>query len=569
MPILTNPAPVSTVGHARGTAAIAAGLAQRLAATVLLMLAAVPAVALGLGDVARQSPLGSPLRIVVPIILGPDEELFPDCVRLANSTRRGDGLPEVSSARVVLERSPTGTRAVISSDRTVTEPVLRLTLQVGCEGSMRREYVLLFDPPAIETPVGVAAPSTRAPVQSADVAGTPARASAGAQAPAPSTQAASKRRPAAGPSTRGGGRAATAAPRARPAPPAKAQAAARAPQPKLSVSASAPIEAAKAQAAAGSNAGAGPSDARAALEAEAAALQDRVVEMTALVDKMQSDLKTTEGPRPPPAAAPAPPPPATPPAQTATTSTAWYDNWPLIVGGIGIVALMTAWLLVRVRRAATARRAEPPPTAYDTLAAMEPVPSMTPPAAPAGARSDVGQPVAATPAVREAGAPETAAPRLRPKNETTAIDVEELSHVTEEAGVYLHFNRPDAAINVLRDHIARTSKSLPAAWLMLLDLYYREKRELDFRDLAEAFHSHFNVRAPDWDGYGKLREGETGGLESFPHLVRELTALWGKPECQHFLEELLYDKRDGQRMGFSLETYEDIVFLLHLLEARH
>jgi hypothetical protein len=71
------------------------------------------------------------------------------------------------------------------------------------------------------------------------------------------------------------------------------------------------------------------------------------------------------------------------------------------------------------------------------------------------------------------------------------------AHVTEEAAVYLAFNRVDRAIDVLREHIGTQPRSLPAAWLMLLDLYRSNSREQEFGRLAQEFHQHFNSQAPN------------------------------------------------------------------------
>jgi len=143
--------------------------------------------------------------------------------------------------------------------------------------------------------------------------------------------------------------------------------------------------------------------------------------------------------------------------------------------------------------------------------------------------------------------------------------VSELSHVTEEAGVYLAFNRVDRAIEVLQQHIRKAAGSLPAAWLMLLDLYRKEGRDKDFRELAQDFHLRFNAAVPAWDDFPQQDQRDLG-LEAFPHIVRQLVSSWGTVECRALLDRLLHDNRDGRRTGFSLPAYEDILFLRQLAE---
>jgi len=107
---------------------------------------------------------------------------------------------------------------------------------------------------------------------------------------------------------------------------------------------------------------------------------------------------------------------------------------------------------------------------------------------------------------------------------------------------------------------------MPAAWLMLLDLYHASGRRKEFRHLAEEFHVHCNVQAPLWEGF-RSGEYEEGGLETLPHILREVTRIWRQAGCRKYLERLLYDNREGRRMGFPIAAYGDILLLLQILEA--
>ncbi len=309
------------------------GRAMVRALAAPMLVAAGLAQAVGLGEVTQQSALGSALRIVVPIIVGPGENMAGECLRLVPSGRSSDGIPEVTTARVAFERTADGARAVVTSPRAAVDPVLRLTLQAGCDSTVRREYTLLMDPPVIGAPVAAppeapvpasrvltapsSAPAPRRRGAPAAGAGTGAAAAPKAR-PAPRRRAATTVAAAPGvPATAIAGAAAApaAAPKAEAAPARRAPApaaAARAPapavvpapQPKLTVSSAAPAgEAAapgKGQApipverGPAARAGSPTAETAAALDAEAAALQQRVVELTALVDKMQAEMKEAE-----------------------------------------------------------------------------------------------------------------------------------------------------------------------------------------------------------------------------------------------------------------------------------
>jgi hypothetical protein len=52
---------------------------------------------------------------------------------------------------------------VITSRASVSEPALRLAVQVGCGSTTRRDYVLFLDPPNSESPTVLAAADTEEP----------------------------------------------------------------------------------------------------------------------------------------------------------------------------------------------------------------------------------------------------------------------------------------------------------------------------------------------------------------------------------------------------------------------
>ena len=141
--------------------------------------AAIPASAVGLGPITQQSALGQSLRVVVPVTLGPGEELPSECFRIAAAERDADGIPQLLFGRVNVERSPSGTALVITNARPVSDPIVRLTIQAGCEAAMRREYTLFMDPPAIEAPVVAAEAAPR------EVVVAPPPAPVRARSPAP------------------------------------------------------------------------------------------------------------------------------------------------------------------------------------------------------------------------------------------------------------------------------------------------------------------------------------------------------------------------------------------------
>jgi pilus assembly protein FimV len=128
---------------------------------VLTAIASWPAAAVGLGPITQQSALGQSLRVVVPVIAAPGEELVAECFKLASAGRETDGIPQVTFGRVALERTPAGAQLVVTQSRPVNDPVLVLTIQTGCDTGVRREYTLFMDPPPIEAPLVAAESAAR------------------------------------------------------------------------------------------------------------------------------------------------------------------------------------------------------------------------------------------------------------------------------------------------------------------------------------------------------------------------------------------------------------------------
>jgi hypothetical protein len=554
-------------------------LAAALAAAVLT---SAPAPALGLGEISQQSALGQALRLVVPITVAPGEELSGECVRLVARDRDGDGIPQVQDARVSLETTGTRPRLVITSVRGVYEPVIRVTVQAGCDAPVRREYTLLMDPLPIEAPT-VAAESAG---PAATVA-APASAAAGEGAPAAVPTAVPSAVPSAVPGAAGkprGAARAAAPPAAKAArPPAKARpkatrkgapsgtAAVRPPTPapapdkaRLKVSRAAP---------AGGSPRGPDEDASAtalqsqqdlanALEAETVVLRQRVAELSQAIDRMQREMTATQAAAQAAQAARVAAEEAAKASPWATALRWWEGNWPFLAALVGIASLLATGLLYRRRRAAAGDwpMGTLPDDRFEATYMGTAVPGAPAVAGPQGAEVDT-----AAGAMANAAAAKPASAAHDTGRRIGDVAVSELSQVTEEARVFLELGHADRAIEVLRDHIAQPRRSMPAAWLMLLDLYRTHGREQEFRKLAEDFHLQFNAQTPQWTDL-PATDDVNAGLEGFPHIVRELTATWGTPACRDFLERLLYDNRKGRRMGFSFAAFNEILALRQLLD---
>lgn len=195
---------------------------------VLLAMAAPDANAAGFGEVQVASQLGERLYARVPLVGEGASDVGPECIKLIPDSALQDA-PALTNALVGIDRTSRPPAVVVTTPAVVAEPAVRFVLEMGCGNRLRREFVLLIDPPDLpsvqtagpqgslvppaarvvpgsEPRWGSSAPGSTAPVQPA-----PSSLSAAPAAEAPAAAAAAPRK---------------AAPKPRPKPVARPQVAA-------------------------------------------------------------------------------------------------------------------------------------------------------------------------------------------------------------------------------------------------------------------------------------------------------------------------------------------------------
>jgi hypothetical protein len=131
--------------------------------------------AVGIGDISVKSSIGQPLRAEVKILATGEDRLRESCFRLVPTPEAYDDIPTVTRARISLQSRGGQSYIVISGSEPVSHPILRLSLQAGCDIGLTREFMLLMPSPA-DLPVASepAAPGTPARGRSSGVdAGPP------------------------------------------------------------------------------------------------------------------------------------------------------------------------------------------------------------------------------------------------------------------------------------------------------------------------------------------------------------------------------------------------------------
>ncbi len=97
-----------------------------------------------LGDARQLSHVGEPLRLSIPVVPDGGPPLAERCLTLFGP-RSSDGLPHILTARVAVERQGSTTNVVVTTTTPMRDPVVRLLLRTGCDGSSRA-YTLFLEP---------------------------------------------------------------------------------------------------------------------------------------------------------------------------------------------------------------------------------------------------------------------------------------------------------------------------------------------------------------------------------------------------------------------------------------
>lgn len=239
-------------------------------------------------------------------------------------------------------------------------------------------------------------------------------------------------------------------------------------------------------------------------------------------------------------------------------------GWMPTLAGAGLLALLAFWLgrkqgaaqktaVAKTKSAApkveaaepllekgAAGRAVAPPIVVDPPAEKLPVPKREVMPEPPVQKLPVATPAAVAPS-----------PSIEPTPSTSGDQALELAEIMLSMGL------GHGAAQTLTEQIRNEPKQALRHWLRLLEVYRRNGQQEEFERSAEELRLHFNVRPEDWHA----QPGNSQSLESFPHIAKRLTELWGKPDCLVYMQNLLDDNRGGARSGFPQPVAEELLLL--------
>jgi hypothetical protein len=549
---------------------------RTLALSLALLSVAASASAIGFQASTPAAVLGQTLNHVIGLRLDAGESLAPECVTA--QVQSGDLRLPAGAVSARLEGEGRSLVLRVQTSVVIDEPVLELTVSLGCPAQLSRRFVLFADPAPIADAQPAMVPVVVDPAPALAVADSqtaPASSRPPAAPPSPAATLAERRAPATSAS-------AATPPTPRPRPQRRAQSAARSPpaaggaapgaRPRLRLDAVEPepspprpmaeiIEAAASAAAA------------LAAEQAASAAAARIAALEQSIERLRADSAADRQA-------------LLALRQRAAANDAAAAWLPYLLGLTAVLLLLAAWLALKLRQlqrerqqawwnaaavAETVRSQQPDPAVPDTLAR---------PLAAAGAATISGytstrpgppgplfkpdpvpepEPLTEPPATlgeRTQALPVGWREDAEPQRD---VSIEELIDLEQQAEFFIVLGQEDAAIDLLVDHLRSTGGGSPMPYLKLLEIYRRRGDHEAYERTRARFNHRFNAYAPDWES-----EGHDGrSLEDYPSIVARLQMAWPSPiDAMAELESLLFRKTRGEL--FDMPAYRDVLFLYSL-----
>ena len=525
------------------------------AIVILAVMTTAPASAAGFGAAGQAAVLGQPLDFTVPLRLDAGEAVAPACVD-AEVTFGERRLPAAQVRTRIEAQGADGARIRVLTAPAVDEPVIGVTLGLGCQARQSRHYVVLADPPppAVATAAVVTAPAfARAPAGDEWLA-----ASMPAAAAPPSAATRTVARPER---------------RSQRSSPVRARVPVPRPQRMVAFATESPrLRLDLAEPPPGADAAAVEMALQAVAQAASAAWASaaRIAALEHTVERLGREAVANRDEA------------AQLREQLARARVDGVDRWmwPLLFAGM-LLAALSGWLAWRLSNLQRERRhdwlaamSQPQPEGNGAGATPEPAtaptpfatPERRPAAAATAARAQLGAGGESAPTGSDAGP----ASQLGPATEFRAdiatardVSIEELIDLEQQADFFVVLGQDEAAIDLLMQHLRDTGGGSPLPYLKLLEIHHRRGDRLPYERMRQSFNHRFNAFAPAWE----VDPGGGRSLEDYPGVLPRLQQVWPRPlDAMAELEALLFRRSRGEL--FDLPAYREVLFLYALARDR-
>ena len=154
-------------------------------------------------------------------------------------------------------------------------------------------------------------------------------------------------------------------------------------------------------------------------------------------------------------------------------------------------------------------------------------------------------------------------PTLTKETNTTKaaqVKAEGLQAAQEQADFYAALGKFEQAEELLRNYIQQNPATSPLAYLNLLSLYHSAEKQAKFEALRQHFNQVFNAQIPDFERY-RL---DPRGLESYPETMEQIQQYWGRSEVIPLIEDALFRRSEGHQTpedSFAPMAYRELLLL--------
>ena len=147
---------------------------------------------------------------------------------------------------------------------------------------------------------------------------------------------------------------------------------------------------------------------------------------------------------------------------------------------------------------------------------------------------------------------------------TFSVDEFDSEHnILDHADVFLSHGRTSLAIQLLQNHLLDFPKNSVTIWLFLLDLLAKENMQGVYEQTALECKEHFNIRIA---AFSNDEASPKQHFEDFPRLNAGLQDVWGTPAALVYLDDLIYNSRLETRAGFEKNVLEELLLLKNIAQ---
>ncbi len=134
-------------------------------------------------------------------------------------------------------------------------------------------------------------------------------------------------------------------------------------------------------------------------------------------------------------------------------------------------------------------------------------------------------------------------------------------NILDHADVFLSHGRTSLAIQLLQNHLIEHPKKSVTEWLFLLDLLAKDDMQAMYEQTALECKEHYNIRIA---AFSNDQGSSKQHLEDFPRLIAGLEQAWGTPAALVYLDDLIYNSRLETRVGFEKSVLEELLLLKNI-----